>query len=527
MMTSYFFGAGVAADAFFVAFRLPNLLRRFVGEGAMSAAFIPVFAESLTTGGPAVAERALRAVATVFTLLLLALTATGIALAPYWLEILAPGFGAEPALMALTLEMTRWLCPYLLLIGLVALLGGFLNARRHFIGPALAGVALNLGMIAGVIGLVTVVDPPVFALVCGVLLGGALQLVIQAVPLARGGVSLAPLWAPRHPALVRVLRALVPSTFGAAVYQINVTLSTSMASLLAAGSVSALWYAGRLFEFPIGLVAVAIGTAALPSFAEQAVRGAHGEMRRSLTFAVSLTTLVAVPAATALVVLARPIIAVLLQHGAFGPEDVARTASALQAYAVGLWPLAVVRVVVPVFYALRDVRTPALAASVALVVNIVASLALIGAIVPQPAAGGLAAAIARAAAALRVADLGHAGLALAASLAAAANLVCLAVPLAQRLRGLECEPMVAALVRSALASVPMGVLVYATAGAVDWTASGATLQKALWLAAISTGGLLVFAATAALLGGPEVESLYRSVRERFHHKDTKARRGRR
>jgi len=514
VVTGYFFGAGVAADAFFVAFRLPNLLRRFVGEGAMSAAFIPVFAESLATRGPAAGERALRAVATGFTLLLAALTVLGIIFAPYWLELLAPGFGVEPGVMTLTVEMTRWLFPYLLLIGLVALLGGFLNAQRHFTAPALVGVALNLGIIAGAVGLVAVADPPVFALVWGVLLGGVLQLAVQVVPLARRGVSLAPLWEPRHPAVGRALRALVPSTFGAAVYQINVTLSTSLASVLAAGSVSALWYAGRLFEFPIGLVAVAIGTAALPSFAEQAVRGAYAEMRRSVTFAVSLTTLLAVPASTALIVLARPITAVLLQHGAFGPDDVERTALALQAYAVGLWPLAMVRVIVPAFYALRDVRTPALAAAASLVANAAASFALIGTVASQPP-GGIAAAIERTATALRLADLGHAGLALAASLAAAVNLVCLIPPLARRLDGLELRAMAASLLRSAVASVPMAVLIYAAAAAVEWTAPDDTIRKALWLAAISVAGLFAFAGTAVAVGGAEVEAIRRLVRERL------------
>jgi putative peptidoglycan lipid II flippase len=513
VVTGYYFGAGPVADAFFVAFRLPNLLRRFVGEGAMNVAFIPVFAEYLADARAAAAERAFRAVATGFTVMLAGVTLIGIVLAPHWLALLAPGFTADPAAMALTVELTRWLFLYLLLICLVALLGGYLNAQHHFLAPALAPILLNLAMIASAVALVRLLSTPIFALVWGALLGGALQLGAQIVPLVRRGVSLRPLWEPRHPAMARVLRLLAPGMLGAAVYQINVMLSTSLASMLRAGSVSALWFAGRIFEFPIGLVAVAIGTAALPTFAEQAVRGAHAEMRRSLGFAVGLINLLAVPASVGLLVLARPITAVLFQHGAFGPDEVERTALALQAYAVGLWPLSIVRVVVPAFYALRDVRTPVLAAVAALAVNALASLTLLGA-VAAPAAG-FAALIARAATALRLADLGHVGLALAASLATAANVACLVAPLARHLGGLDARPMLGSFGRSLLAAIPMAAVTYAAAAAVDWTAPDGGVRKATWLAATIIAGVLAFAVAALALGGPEVERARRLLAARF------------
>lgn len=517
VVTGYYFGAGTAADAFFVAFRLPNLLRRFVGEGAMSVAFIPVFTEYLGQRSAAEAERALRALATCLAAVVAVLTVLGIALAPYWVELLAPGFSAQPEAMTLTVELTRWLFPYLLLISLVALLSGFLNALRHFLAPALAPVLLNLAMIGCAVALVPVLRNPIFALVWGVLLGGVLQLAVQVVPLAWRGISLAPRWEPRHPAVGRVLRLLGPSTLGAAAYQINVMLSTSVASVLPAGSVAALWYAGRIFEFPIGLVAVAIGTAALPSFAQQAVRGAHAELRRSLSFAVALTTVLAIPASLALLVLARPITAVLLQHGAFGADDVERTAVALQAYAVGLWPLAIVRVIVPAFYALRDVRTPVLAAFAALAANALASLALIGTVSSEQSSW-LGTMIARASAVLHTADLGHAGLALAASLAAAVNVVCIIPHLARRLGGLDLRPLAGALWRSLLAAAPMVAIVYVAAEPVDWTAQGHLLFKAVWLSAVVAAGGLVFVGAAVAIGGPEVQSLRKIITERLRHR---------
>ena len=517
VVTGYYFGAGTAADAFFVAFRLPNLLRRFVGEGAMSVAFIPVFTEYLGQRSAAEAERALRAIATCLAAIVAVVTVLGIVLAPFWVDLLAPGFSAQPEAMALTVELTRWLFPYLWLISLVALLSGFLNALRHFLAPALAPVLLNLAMIGCAVALVPVLPHPIFALVWGVLLGGVLQLAVQVVPLAWRGIGMAPLWQPQHPAVGRVLRLLGPSTLGAAAYQINVMVSTSVASVLPAGSVAALWYAGRIFEFPIGLVAVAIGTAALPSFAEQAVRGAHDELRRSLSFAVALTTVLAVPASLALLVLARPITAVLLQHGAFGADDVQRTAVALQAYAVGLWPLAIVRVIVPAFYALRDVRTPVLAACAALAANALASLALIGTVPPEQSSW-LAAMIARASAIVQIADLSHAGLALAASLAAAVNVVCIVPRLARHLGGLDLRPVAGALWRSLLAAAPMVAIVYIAARRIEWTAPGPLLIKVCWLSAIVGAGGLAFAGAAIAIGGPETERLRKIIAERFGHR---------
>jgi putative peptidoglycan lipid II flippase len=511
-VTARYFGAGPLADAFFVAFRLPNLLRRMVGEGAMSVAFIPVFGEWQARRSKAEAERALRAAAAGFGVILVGFTALGMAFAPAWLALLAPGFAADPETHALAVRLSRWLFPYLLLISLAALYGAFLNARRHFLAPALSPVLLNLAMIAAAAALAPRLG--IAALVVGVLAGGTLQLALQLVVLHRTGVRLTPHWEPRHPALRRMLRLLAPTALGTAMYQVNILLSTSLASLLPSGSVSALWYAGRLFEFPIGVVAVAIGTAALPSFAAQAARGDDAEMRSSLGFALALTNYVAVPASIALFLLARPITAVLFQRGAFNAGDVGLTAGALQAYAGGLWALSVVRVVAPAFYALRDVRTPLRAAGGAFVVNVVASLALIGPLA-NVEGSSVAAAIARAAAILPVAALGHVGLALAASLAVIVNAALLLVAIARRLGGFALGPVAASLVRSLVASLPMVLAVEAMVGGVEWTASGGMLTKSLWLAAIVAAGGAAFGAAALLLGGPEVGALRRAVVKRL------------
>ena len=509
-VTGYYFGAGPAADAFFVAFRLPNLLRRLVGEGAMTAAFVPVFGGYLAEGRAREAERALRATVAVFGLALIGLTAVGVALAPAWMALLAPGFAAEPATRALADRLARWLFPYLLLIALVAVYGGYLNARRHFLAPAMSPVLLNLGIIVAAVALTPTLG--IASLVVGVLLGGALQLALQIVALRHTGTAVTPVWEPTHPALGTIWRLLAPATLGTAMYQINILLSTSVASLLPAGCVSALWYAGRLLEFPIGLVAVALGTAALPSFAEQAARQAHAEMRRSLSFAIALTNYVAVPASVALAMLARPITAVLFQRGAFTAADVDLTAAALQAYAAGLWALSLVRVIAPAFYALRDPRTPLWAAAGAFVVNLVASLALVGAL---PYAGGssFGAAIGRAADAVRIAGLGHVGLAMAASIAVTINAALLVVPITRRLGGLDMATIAGSLVRSAVASAAMAATLRLLVPQVDWMSSG--LHRALGLALIISVAGAVFALIALLLGGPEIAGLRRVIGQRL------------
>ncbi len=508
-VVGYFFGAGPAADAFFVAFRLPNLLRRFVGEGAMSVAFVPVFAAWRQNAPPAEAERALRAVATGFGVLLVGLTLLGVLLAPGWLALLAPGFAAEPEAAAHTVTLARWLFLYLPLICLVAVYGAWLNVGRHFLAPAVSPVLLNLAIIAAAALLSRRLG--IEALVIGVLAGGALQVASQLLVLRASGVSAAPLWAPGHPALRRALRLLAPAALGAAMYQINVLLSTSLATLLPAGSVSALWYAGRLLEFPIGLVAVALGTAALPSFAEQAVRGAHAAMRESLGFALAVTNYVAMPAALGLLMLAEPITAVLFQRGAFTSLDVGRTASALQCYAIGLWALSVVRIVAPAFYALRDPRTPLRAAGAAFVVNLVASLALVGPLA-DPQGSRLGAIVATLAASVEVAPLAHDGLALAASLAVTLNAVLLLVPIHRRLGGIDLAGFAASLLRAGLAGLPMLLVIGHAARLIDWTGAVPWSVKAAALAGIIAAGGTAYGLAALLLGGPQVSALRRAWR---------------
>lgn len=510
----YYFGTGAAADAFFVAFRIPNLLRRFVAEGAMSVALVPVFTDYLTNRSRREAVAAASALATLMAVGLLALTAIGVVFAPVWTALFAPGFTDASGKFALTVTLTRWMFPYIFLVSLVALASGLLNSLRHFAAPAMAPIFLNLSIIAAAALVCPRLPVPVYGLAYGVLIGGVLQLAVQIPPLLRHRVRLVPLWQPGHEAVARALRLMAPMVFGAAVYQVNLMIGTMLASVLPSGSVSYIWYADRVFEFPLGIFAVALGTAALPSFSAQAARRAYAELRSSLGFSMRLTNVIVVPAAVGMIALATPIVSVLFQRGAFGSHEVALTAQALDAFAVGLWSVSLVRLVVPAFYAMGDTRTPVLAATVAFAVNGTCSLLLMG---PVARSGDsyLAEAIATATQRLPLLTLRHAGLALATSVAASVNLAVLLLVLQRRLGTLDWAGMLASFGRSLLAAAAMVPVVRYIAGMTTWTEPGHTLVHAGVLAWAVVAGVLVYAVIALALGGEEVHALARLVRQRF------------
>jgi putative peptidoglycan lipid II flippase len=510
----YLFGTGAAADAFFVAFRAPNLLRRFVAEGAMGAAFVPVFSDYLARRGREPALEAARAVLGVMLVCLAVLVVTGILLAPEWVRVLAPGFLSDPSKLHMTTRLAQILFGYVFLISVTALLGGFLNAARHFAAPAASPILLNLAIIAAAVLLAPHLATPVYALGCGVLVGGAFQMALQFVPLLRHGLHLTPLWQPRHEAVGHVARRLFPVLIGAAVFQINMMMGTIFASVLPQGSVSYLWYADRVFEFPLGLVAVAFGTAALPSFTTQAARQELGELRRSLAFAIRITSFVAIPAAVGIAVLALPITTVLFRRGAFGVHEAEMTAWALRSLAMGLWPVSMAHVLVAAFYAVGDARTPALTACIGFTANAVLSLMLMG----QPSAEAtsmLSRFIMAASGQLGIWDLRHAGLALATSLAATVNLALLLKLLSRRLRGLGADVITASLARSLAAALIMAPPVWLVSRLVDWSGAGSFWSHTLVLLLSLAVGVGTFGTAAYALGSPEITTLRDLLRQRL------------
>lgn len=317
------FGAGMLTDAFFVAFRISNVLRRLVGEGAATAALVPVMTEYLTHRPRAEAMEMVQALWGVGIIVLLLLTVVGFLCTDPLVHVVAPGFTGEK--LTLTIKLTRVMFVYLLCIGGVALAMGVLHALRCFAAPAFAPVLFNLAVIPCALWLSGMLAEPIMSLAYGVIIGGMCQFVWQLPSLLRQGVPLLPRWNPGHPAIRRIVVLLLPLLFGAGVYQLNQIVSTLLASLLTEGSVSALWFATRLFEFPVGVFVTALSTAALPSLSLQAQLRDIDRLRESLGFALRLVNLVTLPATVGLIMLAEPLSSVLFFHGAFSANDVRET----------------------------------------------------------------------------------------------------------------------------------------------------------------------------------------------------------
>jgi putative peptidoglycan lipid II flippase len=375
LIVAFALGAGPLADAFFVAFRLPNLLRRLFAEGSLTMAFVPVFTRIRQVQGDEDAFILARSIQ-VWLLIILGVI---VLLAMFFAEpitlLVAPGFSRSPELLATTATLVRICFPYILFISAVALCMGILNGMDHFLAPALAPCMLNVVLILAALTAVSMGFSVPHALSWGVLAAGAAQWMVQQPILRRKGCSwLGPIRL-LDPGVKRIGRLMVPSVFGSAVYQVNILLGTMLASFLPLGSISYLYYADRLVQFPLGIFGVAIGTAALPSLSGLAGKKEWKGFGSGLSLAINLTLFISLPAAAGLAGLAEPIVSLLFERGAFSGAAVEQTAMALQAYAMGLPAFSCVRPLVSAFYSLEDTRTPVWIAVICLFLNI--SLGLI------------------------------------------------------------------------------------------------------------------------------------------------------
>ncbi len=469
------FGAGPMTDAFFVAFRLPNLLRRLFAEGAFSQAFVPILAEYRARRGDAETKRMADRVASLLFLILIAVTALGMVASPVLIAIFAPGFTADPDKFQLTVQLTRITFPYILFMSLVAFAAGILNTWNRFTLPAFTPVLLNLSFIGMALFAAPWFDPPILVLGWAVFLGGALQLAIQLPALAKIGMlpRFDPVW--RDAGVQRILKLMGPAVLGVSVSQISLLINTIFASFLESGSVSWLYYADRLMEFPAGLLGAALGTILLPSLARTHASGNATEFSALLDWGLRLTLLLTLPASLALAVLAVPLLSTLFQHGAFAAADVLRTREALVAYSIGLTGLILVKVLAPGFYARQDIRTPVKIALFTLLLTQLMNLAFIG-------------------------WLRHAGLALSIGLASCVNAALLWRGLRQR--GAY-QPLVgwgAFMLKLAAALGVLGGVLWFFAGPdAGWLAMGSH-QRLLKLALVVSGGIVSYFATLALLG---------------------------
>ncbi len=341
------FGTGFGADAFLAAFRIPNLFRRLLGEGSLSSAFVPVMAETLVRAGRREAQELAASATRVLALALTGAGLVGMLAAPLVVHVVAPGFSG--AKFELTLGLTRLMLPYLLAAGIAALWMGTLNVLGSFAAPAATPALLNIAMIAGALGVAPIATRPESVLATAVLVGGGAQMVFLFFCLARQGVGFQRAARTVTPALRRAARLMLPVGLGSAVYQINVLVGGLLASFLPEGSVSCLYYAERLVEFPLGVVAVAGATAVLPTLAREAALGDRPGLAATLAYAFRMSAFVMLPATAGLLLLAEPVVALLFQRGAFGAESVRLTSQAVSYYAVGLMGVAAARMVARVF----------------------------------------------------------------------------------------------------------------------------------------------------------------------------------
>ena len=469
------FGAGVATDAFFVAFRIPNLLRRLFAEGAFSQAFVPILSEYRMRRGEEETRLLADRTATLLALALLVVSVIGVAVAPLIIYVSAPGFAAQPAKFELTVAMLRVTFPYILFISLVSFAGGILNTWSRFAVPAFTPTLLNLAFIAGALLFAPYFHPPVMVLAWSVFAGGVLQLALQVPALARIGMLPRPVVAFSDPGVRRILMLMGPAVIGVSVSQVSLLINTIFASFLEDGSVSWLYYADRLMEFPTGLLGVALGTILLPSLSKYHSEAAHGEYSKLLDWGLRLTFLLALPAAVALAVLAVPLITTLFHYGAFNAYDVAMTRQALIAYSVGLVGLILVKVLAPGFYARQNIRTPVKIAVLTLAVTQILNLAL-------------------------VVPLAHAGLALAIGLGACMNAGLLYYKLRQHRIYMPEPGWAEFLYKLALALLAMAEVLWAAAGGDSWWLEAAWPFRLGGLSGIVLLGASVYFLALWLLG---------------------------
>ena len=389
MLMAILFGAGLSMDAFVVAFRLPNLLRRLFAEGAFSQAFVPLLGEYKARLGEEATRVLAGRVLGVLAVALLLATVVGVVAAPLLVYASAWGFAKDADKFALTVTMLRICFPYIFFISLTSFAAGILNTWGHFKVPAFTPVLLNLSLIGFALFAAPYFDRPILALAWAVFAGGVLQLAFQIPFLLRIRMLPKPAWNPRDEGVIRILKLMAPAALGVSVAQVSLVINTHIASWLGDGPVSWLYFADRLMEFPSALLGVALGTVLLPSLVKHHSNNDSAAYSRLLDWGLRLTLLLAAPAAVGLALLAVPLVATLFWHGEFTRHDVLMTRAALVAYAFGLAGIILVKILAPGFYARQNIRTPVKVALVTLVVTQAANLAL----VPWLRHAGLAAAI--------------------------------------------------------------------------------------------------------------------------------------
>ncbi len=468
-MFAYLFGAGFSMDAFIAAFRIPHLLRDLFAEGALATAFVPVFTEHLTNKGK---EEAFYLGNLVINTLLIALSLViilGVVFAPFLVQLIAPGFGEVAGKIELTTKLTRILFPFLALVSLAAVFMGMLNSFGHFATPALAPTMFNVGIIASGFVLCPFFDPPILGIALGALVGGLGQLGIQIPKARKQGFRYKPVLNFQHPGLRRILVLMTPAVFGIASTQINIFVATYLASLLPQGSVSYLSYSYRLMYFPLGIFGVAIATVTLPFVSAHAAKNKMDEVLSTFSSSLKLVFFLIIPSTIFLMVAAEQIISLLFQHGRFQYVDTVATSKALILYSLGLLGFAVIRVTAPVFYSLKDTKTPVIISAISVGINVILNIILM-----RP--------------------LGYLGLALATSIAGWVNAALLLSRLNKKIGPFNFKNLQKTFSKIFVASLFSGVLVWLFFSFYQPDLSIAPISQRILLVLVALGlGLLAYA----------------------------------
>jgi len=469
-----FFGAGLGMDVFVVAFQIPNFLRRLFGEGAFSQAFVPVLSEYQQRREHADVQELADRVSGTLGLILFCVTVVGVIAAPALILLFAPGFTGEEGKFGLAAGMLRITFPYLLFISLTAFAGGILNTYGRFGVPAFTPVLLNLVLIASVFWLAPVFDEPINGVALGVFIAGIVQLAFQLPFLRRLGLLPKPRWGWAHEGVRRIMRLMLPAIFGSSVAQINLIVDRVIASFLATGSISWLYYSDRLLEFPLGVFAIALATVILPGLSRHFATGSGKAFSETLDWALRLALVIALPAAVGMFVLAGPMVATLFNYGAFEASDVRMSALSVMAYALGLMAFTVVKILSPAYFSRQDTRTPVKISVIALLANIGLNLVIVLPMLYLGVSGP------------------HAGLALATGIAAVLNATLL-------YRGLRRDGIYRPgpgwsriALRVVIANLSMGIALWYLAGDLEAWLVAPWFDRAFRLAGSILGGLSIY-----------------------------------
>ena len=477
------FGASGETDAFFLAFKIPNFMRRLFAEGSFSLAFVPVLSEFKANGDRQALRDLIDHVTGTLAAILLVLTAIGIFAAPLILSVFAPGWLADDRPeFNLSAGMLRITFPYIMLISLTALAGGILNTFERFLVPALTPILLNLSLIASALLLAGHLEVPVTALAWGVLAAGFAQLLIQIPALIHLGLMPRPRWGWRHSGVRRIIKLMIPTLFGSSVAQVNLLVDSIIATFLVTGSVSWLYYSDRLLEFPLGVLGIALATVILPNLSQKHAKASTTEFSATLDWALRLAVIITVPAAVGLIILAGPILITLFQYDAFQPEDVRMSAYSLVAYSAGLPAFIAVKVLAPGYYARQDTKTPVKIAIAAMVTNMGLNLLFVGLLLQNGFEGP------------------HAGLALASSVAAYLNALLLFRGLRKRKVYLPERGWVRLWIAVILGSSAMGSLLYFMTHDIDSWYQAVVALRVKNLSLSIAFGVIIYVFTCMVAG---------------------------